>query len=212
MFGSARLPAVPALETVRKHAHVLVIDDHELPSQDTFERDGYHFERWAEVKNLSQLTDGHFHLILLDIQGVGLNEDPHLQGLGILRHIKRTNPSQPVIIYSSQNQNLAAHDILALADAHLDKAATYLEYKEQVDTLLVRRSTPGYFLAVVNRDLGDQAALVPHVAPKVLRALGGSSTKGLERYLRDHLPDPAQIDRILTIVSIGASTASILLS
>jgi hypothetical protein len=65
-----------SIEQVRKQARVLVIDDHVFPAEKTFTRDGYHFERWAYVKNLSQLTDGHYQLILLDVQGVGLAESP----------------------------------------------------------------------------------------------------------------------------------------
>lgn len=72
----------PSIEAVRKSARILVIDDHAFPAQRTFTRDGYHFERWPEVKNLSQLTDGHWQVILLDVQGVGLNESPDKQGIG----------------------------------------------------------------------------------------------------------------------------------
>jgi hypothetical protein len=57
---------------LRKRAKILVIDDQALPAQRLFERDGYHFERWAQIKNLSQLTDNHYDIILLDVQGVGL--------------------------------------------------------------------------------------------------------------------------------------------
>ena len=41
----------PDIETVRKHARVLVIDDQAFPAQRNFTRDGYHFERWSSVKN-----------------------------------------------------------------------------------------------------------------------------------------------------------------
>lgn len=59
------------LEAIRKQAKILVIDDQEPPMLTLFKRDGYHIERWAEIENLSRLTDGNYDVILLDIQGVG---------------------------------------------------------------------------------------------------------------------------------------------
>jgi hypothetical protein len=69
MRRASPLGAEPDIEALRKRAKILVIDDHELPAQQLFERDGYHFERWPEIKNLSQLTDGHYDVILLDLNG-----------------------------------------------------------------------------------------------------------------------------------------------
>jgi hypothetical protein len=96
-----------------------------------------------------------------------------------------------------------------MADAVLDKDASYVRYKEKVDNLLRERATPGYFIAAINRELGPKAALVPEVVPKALRAFRKRSTGSLEAYLRNNLPDAKQVDRILTIISIGISVLSI---
>jgi CheY-like chemotaxis protein len=193
----------PDIEKVRKHARVLVIDDQAFPAQRNFTRDGYHFERWASVKNLSQVTDGHWDVILLDIQGVGLAESPELQGLGILKHIKKTNPAQAVIIYSAQPQRVSSSEYLLLADAVFDKSMSYLEYKEKVDELLLRHATPGYFIAAMNRELGESAALVPKAVPKALRAFRTGNTDGLRKYLGTHLTDQEMIDTLVHVVRIG---------
>ncbi|WP_460712684.1 hypothetical protein [Nocardioides dilutus] len=175
-----------------------------------FERDGYHVERWPEIKNLSQLTDGHYHLILLDIQGVGLNESPKDQGLGILQHIKRSNPAQLVVMYSAQPQNISRRDILLLADDVLDKDAEYVQYKDTVDALLLRRLSKGYYIATMNRELADNAALAPRAVVKALRAMRTGNTAALERYLRARIQDPKVVDRVLTIVSIGVGVGGLL--
>jgi CheY-like chemotaxis protein len=199
----------PDIEVLRKRAKILVIDDQALPVQRLFQRDGYHFERWAQIKNLSQLTDGYFDIILLDLQGVGLNESPDLQGLGILAHVKQSNPAQAVVAYSAHTQKISLRPLIDMADAVLDKDASYVEYKEMVDNLLRQRATPGYFIAAVNRELGTRAALVPDVVPKALRAFRKGSTGSLEAYLRDNLPDAKQVDRVLTIISIGIGIISL---
>ena len=198
-------PPSPSIESLRKHARILVIDDFAFPAQGSFRRDGYHFERWSAIKNLSQLTDGHYDVILLDIQGVGLKESPELQGLGILGHIKKLNPAQPVILYSSAPQKISSREHLVLADAVLDKSASYIEYKNEVDSLLLRKARPGYFISAMNRELGDQAILTPRAVKLASRAISGGNPQKLERYLKNKLPDVEQVDRILSIVSIGAS-------
>lgn len=192
------------LESLRKTAQILVIDDMAFPSQKLFERDGYHIQRRPRVKNLSQLTDGYFDVILLDVQGVGLDESPDLQGLGILQAIKRVNPAQVVILYSAGSWRLTTRSYTALADEVLDKEASYIDYKDVVDRLLLRRASPGYYVAVMNGVLGSSAASARAVA-KALRALRSGNSEPLRRYLVSRLKDKDEIDRVLTVVSIGAT-------
>lgn len=198
------------LEATRKTARLLVIDDQDPPMRGLFERDGYHVERWPEIRNLSQLTDGHYDLILLDIHGVGLNESPDEQGLGILRHIKASNPAQIVVMYSALPQNITARDVLLLADEVLDKDESYVRYKGTVDALLRRRQSTGYYVATMNRELGDYAAAAPRAVSKALRAMRRGNTIALERYLRAKVTDPKVIDRALTVISIGVTVATLL--
>jgi hypothetical protein len=197
------------LEQVRKHARILIIDDQDPPIRTLFDRDGYHLERWPEIKNLSQLTDGHYHLILLDIQGVGLNESPRDQGLGVLSHIKSSNPAQLVVMYSAQPQNISRRDVLVLADAVLDKDEPYVRYKEVVDRLLQQRLTRGYYISTMNRELGEHAILAPKAVPRAISALRTGHTKRLERYLRAKIQDPNVVDRVLTIISIGVGVGGL---
>jgi CheY-like chemotaxis protein len=209
VFSRRRDWRPPTLEEVRKNAHILVIDDQVFPAQSTFTRDGYHIERWSTIKNLSQLTDDHYDLILLDLHGVGLRESPDSQGIGILEHIKSTNPTQIVIAYSAQPWSVATGTRLAPADAVLDKGMDYIQFKSQVDELLLRRRSPGYFISVMNAELGDSAADAPMSVQKALAAMGGGRVDGLRRYLEGNLTDPKKIDRVVTIISIGVKAVQI---
>lgn len=180
MFGQ-RAPRPLTLEEVRRHARILVIDDQDWPAMLIFERDGYQIERWSEVKSLKPLIEGRYQLILLDINGVGLNESPDLQGLGILDAIKNANPAQAVIVYSAQKQKVSSSKYLERADAVIDKGASYVEFKNRVDQLLMSRGTPDYFISVMNHHLGESAALAPKAVAKALRAMRTGQTQGLER-------------------------------
>lgn len=200
-----------SIEEVRKHARILVIDDHVFPAEKTFTRDGYHVERWPYIKNLSQLTDGHYQLILLDVQGVGMTESPDKQGLGILEHIKKTNPAQAVILYSSDTYSVSSSRYIILADAFLDKSSTYVEYKDEVDRLLLTQSSPGYFISRMNQQLGASALQVPKAVKYATAAFRSGNTVRLEQYLRNNLPDSSQIDTALRVVSVGISIIALFL-
>jgi DNA-binding NarL/FixJ family response regulator len=195
-------PPLP-IEQVRKQARILVIDDHAFPAERTFTRDGYHFERWAHVKNLSQLTDGHYQLILLDVQGVGLAESPDKQGLGILEHIKKTNPAQAVVVYSSEPYSVSSSRYIVLADAFLDKSSSYVEYKDEVDRLLLTQATPGYFIARMNQQLGESATRVPKAVAYAKKAFHRGDPSVLAKYLKTNLPENAQVDTALQVITAG---------
>lgn len=204
MWGNARPIVQPSIEELRKKSRILVIDDQDFPFLGLFQRDNYHIERWAEIENLTKLTDGYFDVVLLDINGVGLRESPTRQGLGILEHVKHQNPAQHVILYSSKPQSITQREVLILADVVLDKKSEYVDYKRSVDDLLISRYNPGYFISVMNRELGPNAANSPRAVSKALRALRNGRTDGLRNYLAGTLQDQAKADVIVTVISIGA--------
>jgi hypothetical protein len=207
MFGNTK-SATLDLETVRKNAQILVIDDQEWPYQSALASEGYHIERWSEVKSLARLTDGYYSLILLDIHGVGLKEDPKGQGIGILDYIKRTNPSQRVIVYSAKRQLISSTPILTKADAIFDKGESYVNFRVEIDKFLVTGSSPGYFISTINRELAGDAASVPKLVPKALRALHTGNTTQVTRYLQSTLNDEQKIKIIVSIVAAGFKVLS----
>lgn len=208
MWGSKQDGPALSIDELRKRARILVIDDQEFPFTELLKRDGYDIDRWAEVESLSKLTDGYFDVLLLDINGVGLKESPRRQGLGILEHVKHSNPAQQVILYSSKPQSITQREVLILADTVLDKKAEYVDYKTAIDDLLRTRFTKGYFIAVMNRELGPHAAIVPKAVPKALRALRHGNTDGLKNYLTTALQDPDVVSSIITVVAVGAKALS----
>lgn len=207
MWGSPTLVA-PDLETVRKTAQILVIDDQEWPYQASLADEGYHVERWPEVQSLARLTDGYYSLILLDIHGVGLKQDPKSTGIDILDYIKRTNPAQRVIVYSAKRQLVSSTPILTKADAVFDKSESYVNFRVEIDKFLVSGASTGYFIAAMNRELGSDAASVPKIVPKAMRALRTGNADPLIRYLRDKLSDEQKVKVIGSIAAAGFKVLS----
>jgi hypothetical protein len=94
---------------------------------------------------------------------------------------------------------------IVLADAFLDKSSSYVDYKDEVDHLLLAQASPGYFIARMNQQLGENAARVPKAVKYAMRAFRKGNSAGLARYLRANLPDSGQVETALQVVSIGIS-------
>lgn len=203
MAFKSRPPDPPSMEEVRKRAQILVVDDEFFPYIDSFQRDNYHITKWSHVENMTQLTENHFDLILLDLNGIAPRDAPTMQGLEVLKHIRDESPVQMVIAYSGQKWGVEAQQFLSYADDVLDKSEDYLVFKGKVDTLLRRRYSPGYFLGLINREIGDRADRVPNLVPITLRAIGANKPDTVRNYLRENLIEQVTIDRIIAVLGIA---------
>jgi CheY-like chemotaxis protein len=209
-FGRGKSgPAWPALQLaqIRKRARLVVVDDKEFPYLGLFRRDGYVMDYWPEVTNLSQLSDGAFDLILLDLHGVGTQESAH-GGLGILQHLRSQQPTQIIIVYSAAEWSLADQQFFDLADYTLAKSADYVEFKQVVDDLLRTRFSFGFFEARLARELGTSADST--TASKALReAVEKNSPAPIEALANRLRLSPHILDRMLVITNVALETASL---
>lgn len=137
----------PSLADIVRRSRLLVIDDKEFPLIKLFARDGYAMDKWDEVLDLNKLVSGAYDLILLDLRGVGMSDAPDEEGLGVLRYIKKEDPTQLVIAFSHEEFNMKYREFVELADASLHKSAdSYVVYKETVDRLLRERQSVDYYI------------------------------------------------------------------
>lgn len=149
-------PKLP-LSELRKRARILVVDDDEkaFPYK-LLQKEGYNVTYWRHVDNLRELETGEYDIIVLDILGIAgprLSED---DGLGILTHIKRYNPSQIIVAYSGQKFDLSHSEFWKLADDYLGKPSSLLDCKQKIDVLLEQRFTAHYYVNVLRKLLLDQ--------------------------------------------------------
>jgi CheY-like chemotaxis protein len=193
-------PAISQEEIV-KRSRILVIDDQDFPYQQLFERDGYTVSKWDDIQDLSALERGGFDLILLDLVGVGRTESED-QGLGVLKHIRETQPAQLVIAYSSAEWPLKYQPFFDMADEVLQKTADYLDFKRAVDELLAKRFSLGFYLDRILAEAGtaDDPGLLE---AKAMRAILKRDPNKLRRYLARTIGDPSKQERILQIAEVA---------
>ena len=124
------------LKDAIKRAQILVIDDEDSFPVELLRKEGYNIFHWKKVDNLKQLEEGAFDIIFLDIYNVAPKEFSKDDGLGILEHLKKYNPSQIIIAYSGQSFDLSKNRFWKLADDTLAKPSDFIKCKELIDQLL----------------------------------------------------------------------------
>ena len=128
---------------MKRLTRIVVVDDERdsVPMAD-LQANGYAVDYWESLnaERFARLERGEFDIILLDIQGIvtpGFSDTG--DGLGILRRLKATNPSQVVVACSGQSYSLDAMDFYRKADATLAKPITSIRAMECVDELMRSR-------------------------------------------------------------------------
>lgn len=155
LFASSRIDSLPSLSfsEARKRARILVLDD----DPDSFpiellKTEGYNIHYWEKVRNLKDLEQGDFDLIVLDIHGIATGLAKR-DGLDILEHIKKYNPAQIVIAYSAKKYDLNQGKFWRLTDDFLGKPATSLECKQKIDDLIQTRFSKEHYWTVLRSEL-----------------------------------------------------------
>jgi len=133
--------ALPGPDVLRKRTRILVIDDDEnsFPFE-IMRKEGYAIDHWLKVENLSTLEKGEYDIMVLDIGGVA-KEYTDEDGLGILEHLKSTNPAQIVVAFSGQAFDLSKNRFWRLADDALSKPVDAAKCKRMLDNLIENKMT-----------------------------------------------------------------------
>ncbi len=147
--------AIP-YSTMKQRARILVIDDREFTYLDLFIKDGYSIEKWSSIESLPKLEENYYDIILLDQQGIGIEQSPIKNGMALLKHLKNYNPAQIVIAYSQSKFKIGDLEFFNLSDASLDKNSDYYIFKRLVDDLLKKRFSTEYYAQQLKKFLEKQ--------------------------------------------------------
>jgi len=207
LFKKPTWPDVP-FEEIKKRAKVLVVDDNDFPYGKLFARDGYTFEKWNDIENLSKLESGYYDIILLDIHGVGMNESEE-QGLGVLKHLRKTSPSQIIIAYSNADWPLKYQEFFDMADSKLDKRQDYVEFKRVVDKLLKDKFSLGFYVDRIVRTAGSSVADTEKLRKVATEAILKKNTKKLSNYLESNIEAADIVQIIIGIAQVAISVANL---
>ncbi len=134
------------LEEARRRANILVVDDdvNAFPVN-LLRAEGYNIQQWEKLTSIRNLEEGQYHIIILDIYNICSEDVSENGGLGVLEHLKRTNPAQIVIAYSGKKFDLSHEKFWRIADDYFTKPIDMLAAKGRIDSLLKDRFNAQYY-------------------------------------------------------------------
>lgn len=137
---------------LKNRIKILLIDNELSLNVDQFNSEGYSLDYWDKAKNLKDLLEGTYDIIILDIKDVATELSPE-DGFGLLQTIKNHNPFQIVIAFSAHSYDLSKKKFWDLADDAVDKPAGFLEMKDVLDNIINSRFDPKSNLAEIRSKL-----------------------------------------------------------
>ena len=177
---------LPRDELIRR-SRILIIDDEEPGLRRDLEQAGFsvNYQRDVDKSAMQLIEKPWFDLVLLDFSGVGRVLGPD-QGLAILRHMKRVNPSVVVLSYTSKALSSEHADFYRLTDGVLPKDAGIGDSFESIERALRKAHSVENlwrsFLATMGAAPGSKDDL--DLQATFVRAVG---KKRKQKALQDHI-------------------------
>lgn len=129
------------IDVIKEKAKILFIDDEDVDLIPLLQNEKWHVEHWKDVQSLQVLESGKYDLIFLDIGGVGKLYSPDEEGFGILKRLKKVNPSVMIVSYSGQSFDASKSDFWSLSDGNLSKSSGAIKAMELMEDLLKEKFT-----------------------------------------------------------------------
>jgi len=198
-----------SLDTIIHRARILVIDDQDFPYKTLFKKDGFNVDKWNDVTRLQDLEQGKYDLILLDLQGIGGRLSTNDQGLGVLRHLKESNPDQVIVAYSNADWGVRYQPFFDLADAVLPKSADYLDFKRVVEECLQDHFDVDRYVSRFQAAL-TEAGFSKRKSARIARAL--VSTEDIEPVksaVRTKVTDTSRFEHLISLANLVVKVAEL---
>lgn len=192
-------------EALKRLTRIVVIDDEpdSVPTDD-LRANGYSVEYWPliDAARLARLERGEFDIVILDIQGIvspGFSDTG--DGLGVLRRLKKANPSQTIIACSGQSYRIDAMDFYRNADATLAKPISAIRAMETLDGVMQTRIGVGTYweaIATLLKAGGVAESRITELEGEIAEAMTKGS--GVSRDRIEHII--GHVGTIATIVEL----------
>jgi DNA-binding NarL/FixJ family response regulator len=115
-----------------KQLRILFIDDEDLPIIQTFRDENYDVQHWKEVESLDPLVDGRFHVVFIDVRGVGQKFGG--TGLNLLQYVRSHNPLVYTVVFSAKPFTGQESELIRKhADRCITKDCTFYDLTDAIE-------------------------------------------------------------------------------
>jgi DNA-binding NtrC family response regulator len=179
-----------------KHkARIAIVDDEDVPHAIRLRRDGYNIADFPDIDYIDSFLKNEYHIIILDIQGVGKKLDSTSDGWSILKYIKEKSPHTIVLLFTGVEWSLRYRDLADLSDDYLTKDIEFLNFKEKLDKAIEKAFSFKYHFEVEKK--------------KFEKELSGKSIEEVQEILFTHGRDKEKAMREVRKISSNVNIMSL---
>ena len=169
-------------ESAKFKARIALIDDEELPHVSRLQKDGYSITHYHDIENIDDLVRKKYHLIVLDIQGVGAKLSNE-EGWGVLRYLKNEYPHILIIVFTGADWSITKYkDKADLADIFIGKDVDFLDFKSKIDAGIRKVFSPNFHFEITKNRLLKSVSGADSMEKikKLVFAYGANKTKAMD--------------------------------
>ncbi|MEK8180770.1 response regulator [Flavobacterium buctense] len=193
-------------------ARIAFIDDEEISHIKRLQSDGYNITQFTDIDNIDDFIRKKYHVVVLDIQGIGQNIAPKTEGWGILKYLKSTCPNTVVIMYTGAEWSITKYKAEAdEADDFIGKDLEFLDFKAKLDDGIKKAFSPNYHFEIekkliakeiVNANTLDEIKLI-------IDNYGGNKKVAMSK-VKELSSNSTVLERIDNLLSITDSITNLL--
>jgi DNA-binding response OmpR family regulator len=144
-------------EKVKFKARVALIDDEEVSHVKRLQKEGYNIVDYPDIENIDDFLRKKYHVVILDIQGVGKDLAGPTEGWGLLKYIKHEAPHVVVIMFTGADWSVTKYKSqVELADDFIGKDLEYLDFKSKLDAAIRKAFSPKFQFEIQKKKIASQ--------------------------------------------------------
>lgn len=193
-------------DKVKFKARIAVVDDEEVPAVSHLQSDGYNIVKYPDIDEIDSFIRKKYHVLVLDIQGVGKKIAPQKEGWGLLKYIKEEHPHIVVIVFTGADWSITKYkEFSDLADYVIGKDLEYLDFKTKLDAAIKKSFSPQFHFeiekAIIAKEITDANTL--DKIEDILKSNGSNPDKALKKIkkLTNNQTTIQSVSNYLSIVS-----------
>lgn len=142
------------LEQLKLKARIALVDDDEITHVKRLQKDGYNIVDFSDITEIDDFIRRRYHVVILDIQGVGKNLSETSGGWGILKYLKTECPHLVVIMFTGADWSVTKYKHLVdLADDFIGKDLEFLDFKSKLDAGIRKAFSPKFHFEIERKRL-----------------------------------------------------------
>ena len=144
-------------ESIKLKSRIALVDDDEVSHVRRLQKEGYNITDFHDIDEIDSFVKKKYHVVVLDIQGIGKSISSTSEGWGILRYLKKEHPHIVVIMFTGADWSITKYKELAdMADYFVGKDLEYLDFKYTLDLAIRKAFSPEYHFNVEKKILSQE--------------------------------------------------------